>query len=86
VRLIERGDCSQELTEAGQLLLARIEGPMREIAEAVSAARDGLVAPRGRLRIAAPLLFSQVALGRLAAAFQANRQSSHSLCYGCPRS
>lgn len=71
VRLIERGDRSLELTEAGQLLLARIEGPMREVAEAVAAARDGLVAPRGRLRIAAPLLFSQVALGRLAAAFQA---------------
>ncbi|MGR4069794.1 LysR family transcriptional regulator [Billgrantia sp. C5P2] len=71
VRLIERGERSLELTEAGQLLLARIEGPMREVAEAVAAARDGLVAPRGRLRIAAPLLFSQVALGRLAAAFQA---------------
>jgi DNA-binding transcriptional LysR family regulator len=71
IRLIERGDRSLELTEAGQLLLARIEGPMREVAEGVAAARDGLVVPRGRLRIAAPLLFSQVALGRLAAAFQA---------------
>ena len=71
VRLIERGERSVALTEAGELLQARIEGPMREVAEAVAAARDGLVAPRGRLRIAAPLLFSQVALGRLAAAFQA---------------
>lgn len=71
IRLIERGDRSLELTEAGQLLLARIEGPMREVAEAVAAAQDGLEAPRGRLRITAPLLFSQVALGRLAAAFQA---------------
>lgn len=71
IRLIERGDRSLELTEAGQLLLARVEGPLREVAEAVAAARDGLAAPRGRLRIAAPLLFSQVALGRLAAAFQA---------------
>ena len=71
IRLIERGERSLELTEAGQMLLARIEGPMREVAEAVATARDGLVAPRGRLRIAAPLLFSQVALGRLAAAFQA---------------
>ncbi|RZL03943.1 MAG: LysR family transcriptional regulator [Rubrivivax sp.] len=70
IRLIERGERSLALTEAGQVLLARIEGPMREVAEAVAAARDGLVAPRGRLRIAAPLLFSQVALGRLAAAFQ----------------
>jgi DNA-binding transcriptional LysR family regulator len=70
-RLIERGERSLSVTEAGQLLLARLEGPMREVAEAVAAARDGLEAPRGRLRIAAPLLFSQVALGRLAAAFHA---------------
>jgi len=70
-RLIERGERSLNVTEAGQLLLARLEGPMREVAEAVAAARDGLEAPRGRLRIAAPLLFSQVALGRLAAAFHA---------------
>lgn len=71
VRLIERGGRSLELTEAGQLLMARTEGPMREVAEAMAAARDGLSTPRGRLRIAAPLLFSQVALGQLAAAFQA---------------
>lgn len=71
VRLIERGSRSLELTEAGRLLMARTEGPMREVAEAVAAARDGLATPRGRLRIAAPLLFSQVALGGLAAAFQA---------------
>jgi DNA-binding transcriptional LysR family regulator len=71
IRLIERGERSLTLTEAGQLLQARIEGPMREVAEAVAAARDGLEAPRGRLRIAAPLLFSQVALGRLSAAFHA---------------
>ncbi|MBB4128213.1 DNA-binding transcriptional LysR family regulator [Xanthomonas translucens] len=71
IRLIERGERSLGLTEAGQLLLARLEGPMREVAEAIAAARDGLATPRGRLRVAAPLLFSQVALGRLAAAFQA---------------
>lgn len=71
IRLIERGTHSLELTEAGQLLLARTEGPMHEIAEAVAAARDGLATPRGRLRVAAPLLFSQLALGRLAAQFLA---------------
>ncbi len=71
IRLIERGGRSLNLTEAGQILHARLEGPMREVAEAVATARDGLEAPRGRLRIAAPLLFSQVALGRLAAAFHA---------------
>lgn len=69
IRLIERGARSLEVTEAGQLLLARIEGPMREVAEAVAAARDGLATPRGRLRVAAPLLFSQLALGKIAARF-----------------
>lgn len=71
VRLIERGTHSLELTDAGQLLLSRTEGPMHEVAEAIAAARDGLATPRGRLRIAAPLLFSQLALGRLAAQFLA---------------
>ncbi|EPG2413620.1 LysR family transcriptional regulator [Klebsiella pneumoniae] len=71
IRLIERGANRLELTEAGRLLLSRTEGPMREVAEAVAAARDGLEAPRGHLRITAPLLFSQLALGRLAARFLA---------------
>ncbi|WP_413732176.1 LysR family transcriptional regulator [Sodalis sp. RH20] len=69
IRLIERGTQRLELTEAGHLLLSRTEGPMREVVEAVAAARDGLGTPRGRLRLAAPLLFSQLALGRLAAEF-----------------
>lgn len=71
IRLIERGARRLELTEAGRLLLDRTEGPMHEVAEAVAAARDSLAAPRGRLRVAAPLLFSQVALGRIAAGFLA---------------
>lgn len=71
IRLIERGTRSLELTEAGELLLARTQGPMHEVADAVAAARDGVATPRGRLRIAAPLLFSQMALGRLAAQFLA---------------
>lgn len=72
IRLIERGTRSLELTEAGQLLLSRTEGPMHEVAEAVTATRDSLATPRGRLRVAAPLLFSQVALGRIAARFLAS--------------
>ncbi|HCC82523.1 MAG TPA: LysR family transcriptional regulator, partial [Methylophaga sp.] len=60
IRLIERGSRSMELTEAGQLLLARTQGPMHEITDAVTSAKDGLDSPRGRLRIAAPLLFSQL--------------------------
>lgn len=71
IRLLERGGRSLALTEAGTLLLNRISGPLREIDEAVMASLDGVATPAGRLRLAAPLLFSQVALGHLAAAFQA---------------
>jgi DNA-binding transcriptional LysR family regulator len=71
IRLIERGTQRLELTEAGHLLLGRTEGPMHEVAEAVAAARDSLATPRGRLRVAAPVLFSQVAFGRIAAQFLA---------------
>ena len=71
VRLIERGTHRLELTEAGELLRARTEEPMREVADAMAAAREGVSAPRGTLRVAAPLLFSQLALGRLSARFMA---------------
>ena len=70
-RIIERGASRLELTEAGQLLLSRTEGPLREVGEAIVAAKEGISTPRGRLRIAAPLLFSQLALGRLSAKFVA---------------
>ncbi|MGH8116938.1 MAG: LysR family transcriptional regulator [Rhodanobacteraceae bacterium] len=69
VRLLERGANRLILTEAGQLLLARAEDPMHEVAEAVAAAREGLATPRGRLHVAAPLLFSQLAFGQLGARF-----------------
>jgi DNA-binding transcriptional LysR family regulator len=71
VRLLERGANRLILTEAGQLLVARAEDPMREVAEAVTAAREGPAKPRGRLRIAAPLLFSQLAFGQHGARFLA---------------
>jgi DNA-binding transcriptional LysR family regulator len=69
VRLIERSARGLKLTEAGQTLVARTEGPMQEVTEAMTAAREGLSAPRGRLRVAAPLLFSQLAMGRICAEF-----------------
>jgi DNA-binding transcriptional LysR family regulator len=71
VRLIERGTHRLELTEAGEQLWARTEEPMREVADAMTAVREGVSTPRGLLRIAAPLLFSQLALGRLSAKFMA---------------
>lgn len=69
VRLIERHARGLKLTEAGELLMARTEGPMHDVAEAMTAAREGLSSPRGRLRIAAPVLFSQLAMGRACADF-----------------
>lgn len=71
VRLVERGTQRLTLTTAGQLLLQRSEGPLREIEEAMTQASEGSTVPRGRLRIAAPLVFSQLALGRLSALFRA---------------
>lgn len=70
IRLIERGTHRLQVTEAGQLLLRRTEGPLLEVGDAIAAVRDGIDRPRGLLRILAPILFSQVALGRLVARFQ----------------
>lgn len=69
VRLIERSARGLKLTEAGALLLARAEGPLAEVAEAMAAAKEGVSTPRGRLRVAAPILFSQLAMGRIGAEF-----------------
>lgn len=69
VRLIERSARGLKLTEAGQALMSRTEGPLSEVAEAMAAVREGVSTPRGRLRIAAPVLFSQLAMGRIAAEF-----------------
>lgn len=69
VRLFERGGRQLLLTEEGRALHERT-GPLltelEERAQEVAAQTDQ---PRGRLRISAPLLFSQAVLGRLAAEF-----------------
>ncbi|MNM67898.1 HTH-type transcriptional regulator DmlR [compost metagenome] len=69
VRLIERSARGLKLTEAGEILMARAEGPLAEVAEAMTAAREGVSTPRGRLRVASPVLFSQLAMGRIGAEF-----------------
>lgn len=69
VRLIERSARGLKLTEAGQMLMDRTEGPMHEVADAMTSAREGLSVPRGRLRVASPVLFSQLAMGRIGAEF-----------------
>jgi len=69
VRLVERSARGLMLTEAGQLLASRIEAPMGEVAEAMTATREGMALPRGHLRVASPVLFSQLAMGQISAAF-----------------
>jgi DNA-binding transcriptional LysR family regulator len=51
------------------MLMDRTEGPMHEVADAMTSAREGLSVPRGRLRIASPVLFSQLEMGRISAEF-----------------
>jgi len=71
VRLIERSTKGLELTAEGQQLLGRTAGPLREVLDAIAAAREGTGKVAGVLRIAAPILFSQLAMGRLSADFRA---------------
>jgi DNA-binding transcriptional LysR family regulator len=69
VRLFERGSHTLKLTQEGRALFERTETLLAEIGEAATAVASGGETPRGRLRISAPLLFSQMALGKLSARF-----------------
>ena len=69
VRLIERGVRPLRLTEEGAVLQARTEQPFGAINDALQDVKAGLGRPSGRLRVSAPLLFANLALGALAAAF-----------------
>ena len=69
VRLIERGSRSLRLTDEGRALHDRTDGPLAEIKEAGEAIVLGASTPKGRLRVSAPVVFSHVALGRLAVRF-----------------
>jgi DNA-binding transcriptional LysR family regulator len=69
LRLFERGGRSLKLTEEGRALFERTSALLIELDEAAAAIASGGETPRGRLRISAPLLFSQTAMGRLAADF-----------------
>jgi DNA-binding transcriptional LysR family regulator len=71
VRLIERGARPLRLTEEGTALYARTAAPLGAIADAVQDIKAGLQRPSGVLRISAPLLFANLSLGPLAAAFLA---------------
>jgi DNA-binding transcriptional LysR family regulator len=69
LRLFERGARALKLTQEGRALFERTGALLTELDEAASAIASGGDKPRGRLRISAPLLFSQTAMGILAAKF-----------------
>ena len=69
LRLFERGRRDLKLTDEGQALFYRAGALLTELEETAAAIASGSEQVRGRLRISAPLLFSQTAMGRLAAEF-----------------
>jgi len=69
LRLFERGTRALKLTQEGRALYERTGALLDELDETAAAIASGGEKPRGRLRISAPLLFSQIAMGKLAAAF-----------------
>ena len=70
LRLLERGARSLKLTQEGMALYERTGRLLAEIDETAAEIVSGGSKPRGRLRISAPLLFSQIAMGKLAAGFR----------------
>jgi len=69
LRLFERGARDLKLTEEGRALYERTGALLTELDETAAAIASGGDRPHGRLRISAPLLFSQTAMGKLAAEF-----------------
>lgn len=69
LRLFERGARLLKLTEEGRALFERTSQLFTELDETTAAIASGGREPRGKLRISAPLLFSQTAMGKLAADF-----------------
>ncbi|QCJ00705.1 LysR family transcriptional regulator [Agrobacterium larrymoorei] len=69
LRLFERGARDLKLTEEGRALFERTAQLLTELEETTTSIASRSQTPRGRLRISAPLLFAQAALGKLAAGF-----------------
>jgi DNA-binding transcriptional LysR family regulator len=69
LRLFERSARTLRLTQEGRALYERTGALLVEINETAAAIASGGDKPRGRLRISAPLLFSQTAMGKIAAGF-----------------
>jgi DNA-binding transcriptional LysR family regulator len=70
VRLVERGASQLRLTAEGKALQAGAHELLAELEELRGNIQGSAREPEGRLRLSAPLLFSHVHLGALAAAFQ----------------
>jgi len=69
LRLFERGARALKLTEEGRALFERAGHLLTELEETAAAIASGGERPRGRLRVSAPLVFSQMAMGKIAAGF-----------------
>ena len=69
LRLFDRGARVLKLTQEGMALYERTGALLTELDETTAAIASGADSPRGRLRISAPLLFCQIAMGKLAAEF-----------------
>lgn len=69
LRLLERGARTLKLTQEGRALYERTAALLTEVDQTAAEIASGGVQPRGRLRISAPMLFSQIAMGKLAAGF-----------------
>src|SRR4051812_24770301 len=69
LRLFERGTRALKLTQEGRALFERTGALLAELDETAAAISSGGDRPRGRLRVSAPMLFSQTAMGKLAALF-----------------
>lgn len=71
LRLFERGSGTLKLTQEGMALYERTRSLLTELDETVNSIASGATRPSGLLRISAPLLFCQLAMGKLAANFAA---------------
>jgi len=69
LRLFERGARALTLTQEGQALYERTGTLLTALDETAAAIASGGDTPRGTLRMSAPLLFCQIAMGKLAAEF-----------------
>ena len=69
MRLFERGSRQIKLTEEGRALFERTSFLLTEIGETAATIASRSHTPRGTLRMSAPLLFCQVAMGKIAAEF-----------------